>query len=970
MLFLLSHITYKLTGPKLYLCLSLTLFSFFSFAQLNNNWYLSKILNDNNGLPQNSVRSLYFDKRTGFLWLTTEAGLVRYDGVNARVFDLRDLPSLKSIRMFYLFPSLQGDVLGSNRLGEIFAIKNNFPVNMYGYRINDFSVDFSLRKRNVRSIKDLNFENDINHRTMDGNEPVSNSLWLNENSWLGVSESFIDFFENEKLVYQWPKENKDDVTLIPRNGFVYALYSNASGNCINLINKTIVSTTAGSKVLTEGKPLLFYDKLNDQPLLLNNNNLYKLEFKANKIFAEFIAALKGLPTDITSVILHSNKKMVFVSTNTAGVYLYHLSPFRVYKSGNDDIPNNNYASVLTDSSHIFTCHSLLFDLNTGNSRKIPVPINHTLSMGLDVSKNIWTATEGNVISFRIQEPQKINKYPVTKDNYLRTFFLTRKGKFWISTGKFLGFEQDKELREYIPFENNIDSSSFYYLTETSGGKLVGVSNKGIYFIDTIAKRFIPVLLSDQISDVRNMNIDSNNLWWITTYGKGIFLFKPEENKLLKLPVDEKGYLLYSHACINDGQNNFLVPTNKGLFRINRDNLLQISAMPQTPLLYQYFDVSDGLSTNEFNGGCQPAFNRLPNGDIMLPALQGLVKVRENELPSPHAYPLFIDEIETKSKKYMTGPDIHFNKDERTQNWHLHFAEWDQTNSRNIFYRTDQDSSWQRLPVGERKIQLNELTGGDHFLEIKYQYGLLQHQFSSLQFKFYIGKKYYETVWFWLSVFVLFALIISLIIRIRILRRALNMQTLRNHISADMHDEIGSTLSSISFYSQALLIQTNDEKHKKVLEKIKENAQIAQEGMSDIIWSVKGSMDGMENVFNRMQSFGTEFLESKEIYFHLETDKQLSSQKMRMAHRKNFYLIFKEAVHNAAKYSECKNIWVKIESAAPHLLMIIKDDGKGFDVHHPKNGNGLSNMHKRASQMKGRLSVDSSCTLGTTVTLVF
>ena len=50
----------------------------------------------------------------------------------------------------------------------------------------------------------------------------------------------------------------------------------------------------------------------------------------------------------------------------------------------------------------------------------------------------------------------------------------------------------------------------------------------------------------------------------------------------------------------------------------------------------------------------------------------------------------------------------------------------------------------------------------------------------------------------------------------------------------------------------------------------------------------------------------------------------------MDHRKNFYLIFKEAVHNAAKYAECKNIWVKIESATPHLRMIIKDDGKGFD----------------------------------------
>ena len=96
---------------------------------------------------------MYLDEATGFLWMTTEAGLVRYDGVNTRVFDLRDLPSLKSIRMFNLFPALNGDVLGCNRLGEMFAIKNNYPINMYGYRIKDFTVEFSVRKRNVRSIK-------------------------------------------------------------------------------------------------------------------------------------------------------------------------------------------------------------------------------------------------------------------------------------------------------------------------------------------------------------------------------------------------------------------------------------------------------------------------------------------------------------------------------------------------------------------------------------------------------------------------------------------------------------------------------------------------------------------------------------------------------------------------------------------------------------------------------------------------
>ncbi len=248
--------------------------------------------------------------------------------------------------------------------------------------------------------------------------------------------------------------------------------------------------------------------------------------------------------------------------------------------------------------------------------------------------------------------------------------------------------------------------------------MVGVSNNGIYFIDTVLKKFIQVLPGSRISEVRNINIDNSSRWWISTYGKGIFLYDEKANKLTKLPVDDMGYLLYSHACIDDGHNNLLVPTNKGLFRLSKNNLLQICASPSTPLYYQYFDVASGLLTNEFNGGCQPAFNRLNNGDLILPALQGLVRVKINELPAPQAYPLFIDAIETKGKKYKAAADIHFEKNERTQNWLVSFPEWEQPKSENVFYRTDHDSLWQRLTVGERNIRLNELTGGDHLLRNK------------------------------------------------------------------------------------------------------------------------------------------------------------------------------------------------------------------------------------------------------------
>jgi ligand-binding sensor domain-containing protein len=92
-LFSLKNTSGTQIKSKLCLCIALTAFSLLVRAQSLNNWYLGKILNDNNGLPQNSVRSMYFDKATGFLWMITEAGLVRYDGVDTRVFDLRDLPS-------------------------------------------------------------------------------------------------------------------------------------------------------------------------------------------------------------------------------------------------------------------------------------------------------------------------------------------------------------------------------------------------------------------------------------------------------------------------------------------------------------------------------------------------------------------------------------------------------------------------------------------------------------------------------------------------------------------------------------------------------------------------------------------------------------------------------------------------------------------------------------------------------------
>ena len=784
--FFLNNITYTLIKTKLCLCISLTALSIFCFAQSADSWYLSKILNDNTGLPQNSVRSMYFDKTTGFLWMTTEAGLVRYDGANTRIFDLRDMSSLTSIRLFTLFPTVNGDILGITRLGELFGIKDNYVLNKKGYD-NLHVYDFSHQYGNARSFKDVGFEVKDTDSFTTRYGTVTSSLWLNDSLWIALSQSNVGVFNNQHLLHQWQYKKTGTTVLIERNGYVYVLNSNSSGYCINLNKNTFDPVMPGSKALAEGNPVLFYDKLNDQPVILNNNKLYELEFEANKISVKFIATLENLPTDITSIILHNKKRFVFVSTNTNGVYIYHLSPFRVYRAPGNGILNNNYGSVLIDSNHLFTCRSLLFDLTTGISHKISLPNLNSPSISLDTSNHIWSAADKNIVSFQLPGFDKIKMFPVADDNYLQTFFLSRNGRLWVSTAKFLGFIHNDEPKEYMPFEPVPDSSSFYYITETSDNRLIGVNNKGIYFVDSSLKTFIPILRSSQISPVRNINIEGDSLWWITTYGNGIYLYKTKTKKIIKLPVDDKGYLLYSHACIDDGNNNFLVPTNKGLFKLNKTNLLQIVSNPSVPLHYEYFDVSDGLLTNEFNGGPTP---RLPGGDIILPALQGLVRVKTNELPGPSRYTVFIDLIETKEQTYTANTNIHFNQNERTQTWHVSVAQWSELNNQRIFFRTDQDTGWQKLLSGERDIRLSELTGGEHSLEIKNQYGLLPEQVSLLQYKFYIDKKYYETVWFWLIVLALAGTSVYLFIRFRTIQLKRNNKRLQKIIQQNIQELSG------------------------------------------------------------------------------------------------------------------------------------------------------------------------------------
>jgi two-component system, NarL family, sensor histidine kinase UhpB len=202
------------------------------------------------------------------------------------------------------------------------------------------------------------------------------------------------------------------------------------------------------------------------------------------------------------------------------------------------------------------------------------------------------------------------------------------------------------------------------------------------------------------------------------------------------------------------------------------------------------------------------------------------------------------------------------------------------------------------------------------------------------------------------------------------RRLIDMERMRNTIARDLHDDIGSTISSINILSKVALQQhaQGDLPMGTSIQKIKDRSESIMESMSDIVWAINPHHDTIEQMIFRMKEFAGEILEPLNIKYRFNEEGHFLNVKMDVEKRKDFYLLFKEAVNNAAKYSGCRNVYIGLKQEARLLRLLIEDDGKGFDTGEIKNGNGLVNMRRRADSMKGVIQIDSASGKGTRISV--
>jgi ligand-binding sensor domain-containing protein/signal transduction histidine kinase len=199
-------------------------------------------------------------------------------------------------------------------------------------------------------------------------------------------------------------------------------------------------------------------------------------------------------------------------------------------------------------------------------------------------------------------------------------------------------------------------------------------------------------------------------------------------------------------------------------------------------------------------------------------------------------------------------------------------------------------------------------------------------------------------------------------------RALEMERVRSRIATDLHDEIGSSLSRIAIIAEVVHRQLDSiapPDSRRLLAGISASARGLIEGLGDIVWSVDPNRDNLSSLVARVREFTSDILDARGIRWQFETPPMLDHVALSPDHRRDLYLIFKEAVTNVARHSCSATACLSLEIAENQLTASVSDEGRGLPPD-ASSGRGLANIRSRAGRLRGTCEIVSEPNRGTRI----
>ena len=724
------------------------------------------------------------------------------------------------------------------------------------------------------------------------------------------------------------------------------------------------------------------------------NNIFQISMQSDRIDTIMLADPSGKKFVISSIVLYTDRTgMVWIATGGYGILKYnpekenfhHIFPgyvtYQLFESSSGQLVANGLRAISIKKNQPSSFTQLI---DPAILRKNGLHIQMG-SFTQDNKDNYWFGMHSRIIQYNIRS-KKIRKVtmPVTdKASLPFPLYADKKQNLWMGYNRyFIRYDLSSGLFTKYEYPGNVISYDYDFLQciYEEGDRLWLGSVNGLFCFDTLG-RFLKhyiyrqtdsrSLSSNFVLSLYNDRQQPGKYLWVGTKGGGLNRLEKDTDRFTRYNVKNGLPNNVVYGILPDATGNLWLSTNKGLSEFN----VALSK-------FRNFDVRDGLQSNEFN---RYAYCRISGGLMVFGGMNGInyfdpAEIKQLEPPDVifTDFRLFNKSVNFEHPGSPIEKKISFT-DKVVLQYHenvvtFQFAAMDYRKEGNALYRYTMkgfDKDW--IYAGTvREATYTNLDPGTYRFMVQGSFEEGSWGARPLSVMVIVIPPWWRTWWFYAitlsgSISILYALY-----RYR-LNQLLALERVRNRIARDLHDEVGSSISTIAIYSKIIRehLGSASFNNEPLLSRITENAFEIMESMNDIVWNINTKNDAFEHIINRMREHAYQLFEAKGYTLHFNFNDNLIRLKMGMEKRKDFYLIYKEALNNIAKYASGKNVWITLVANNAAINLTIRDDGKGFDMKTVrKNSNGLTNMHYRTAALKGKISIISTPGKGTEIHLSF
>jgi ligand-binding sensor domain-containing protein len=931
--------------------------------------YSTRIWQSDQGLPLDAVHSVA-QTPDGFMWVGTEAGLARFDGTQFAIFDSKNVPGMTNAEISGLRTTHDGSLWIATRGAGLYRLKDG--------QFSRFSTANGLASDYCPGSL---FEDDrgtlwvatlagVSHYSDGAFKTVSSAVVrqicqdLHRNLWLATSEG-IDCWSNGAFVLHLGPDSEPNVRAIccGPDGTVWF----GAGNEVSRIDHGQCRPFLKGDVPKYNLITVLYFDRRGTFWAGTYGGLFRI------INGRFVPELSpgGLPYGTITEIFEDREGDLWVCAKDG---LIRLKPNRVLcYTEQQGLGNDNVSSVLEDEAGEICVGTWGGGINllkdgviTTYTNKSAYPV---LVLGLyqDRARHIWAGTDFNQGVFDL-DGEHVRRYMTRKGGEIppvRVIFEDHASNMWLGTSRGL-FQVRPNGLQLFGQKDGLATDVIRAIVEDEAENLwIGTQAGLVRERNGIFKRFTTSngLGHDYVLTIFE---DKEHSLWLGTLGGGLVRYR--DGKFTAYTTRDGLFSDNIGAILEDDHRWLWIGSERGIFRLSLDQLASFDRGVVTSLRSVPYGKTDGMVNKVCNHVAQPSAWKSHDGRLWFATIKGLCVIDPNKkiLPEAPPPPIVIEELHTEqqtitSPQESAGP-IRLSPGRGELEFRYAALAFRAPEENRYQYQLEGiDSQWVNAD-GRQIAHYNNIYPGHYTFRVIACNSDGVWNTAGAAVDVLMLPHFWQTWWFKPALLALAVASLLVVYKV-VLNRRLEIDRLRVRIAADLHDEIGSNLASISLLSQlGQKTQTNGACPE--LAEINRIALFTANGIREIVWFINPDYDTTGEMVARMKEVAAQMLLG--INYKFESPASQGGRKLSPEFRRNVFLIFKEIMHNIVKHSQARSVEITLWEAQGKLRLRVADDGRGFDAAAVTRGNGLRNIRLRTGNLGGTVEIGRGTAAGAVV----